>query len=190
MISGNLEYLVSSLPHLSFTQDKGEQERVSSILTAYAGVSETTDSLSHILEEEAAKYLNSEQYGLLRQIHWNTIHRSPFRNDKNIVISTIADFMYDLKESIARLRLLRRQYRGAPPASENPTLWLMPGTPLEEELQIMQLQWETLDALSAGYFADFEAMVIYKLKLILLSRVWSFDQATGWNRFVQITKEY
>jgi hypothetical protein len=61
------------------------------------------------------------------------------------------------------------------------------GTPLDKEIQIMKHQWDQLEELSVGYFADLDALIIYKIKLLILLRWWSFKFEKGFKTFTQIT---
>ncbi len=58
MITGDLEYVMSSLPYLSFQDTDEERSKVFSILKKYAAPSEAEKGIIVILEEEARKFLN------------------------------------------------------------------------------------------------------------------------------------
>lgn len=189
MISGNLEYLVSSLPNLTFKDSEEERKKISSILRKYAGTWGEAKSLIDILDNEAKKFLTSKQYDLLCQIDLKTIHEAKFQKSKYSVVAAFSKFAFSLKEAIRSLRMLRRKGKVEPAALKNLSLHLTPGTPLEEEIQIMKFQWDKLEALSIGHYADFGALVIYKLKLTILLRWWSFDMNQGFEVFTQITKK-
>ena len=61
------------------------------------------------------------------------------------------------------------------------------GNPLDREIRLLKYQWSELETLSVGHFADSEALFTYKLKLLLLVRLWSFDQQRGYDTFIQFT---
>lgn len=187
MIAGNLEYLMSSLPHLSFEDSEEARNRVFGLLGKYAGPQNADQNPAAILEDESGKYLGSEKSEILRNIRLENIHEPGFRKQGNKVLSAFSDYMYRLKKDIRQLRLARRN------ASEGaavgfPSLPLVPGTPLEEEIQLMQWQWTALEELSAGHYADFGALCVYKLKLLLLLRWWGFDTQNGFENFLNSTE--
>ena len=89
----------------------------------------------------------------------------------------------DLRE----LRIARRV--GLEPPAEV-KLPMVSGTPLEKEVQIIRWQWEKLEELSIGHYADFGALCAYKLKLLLLKRLWGFDKEKGFEKFKRITETH
>lgn len=188
MITGNLEYLVSSLPYLSFQDTEEIRSRASSILGKYAGPSGEEQSLIDILDDEAEKFLTPSTYDLLRQINLSTIHNTTFRQSENSVLAAFSEYAFLMKEEIKLLRISRRNDPNQP-LSKKRSLPITPGTPLDEEIQLLKFQWDKLEALSVGHYTDFGALVIYKLKLMLLLRWWSFDMDKGFGIFVQTTKK-
>lgn len=188
MITGNLEYLVSSLPYLSFQDTEEVRSRVFSILGKYAGPSEEEKSLIAVLDDEASKFLTPSACNFLRQINLETIHDTKFQQSKNSTLSAFSKFVFALKEEIRLLRISRKNGLDLPSSKKRYTP-ITPGTPLDEEIQLLKLQWDKLEALSVGYYADFGALVIYKLKLMLLLRWWGFDMDKGFGVFVQTIKK-
>ncbi len=188
MISGNLEYLMSSLPHLTFRNSEEEQNRISSTFRRYAGKTGEEKPLVEILEDEAKKFLRTKDFLLFHQIQLNTIHQPNFQVSKNKIIFDFAQFNLALKDALRQLRISRKQGKGEPVYLKNLHLPWSNGTPLEEEKQIMKFQWDKLEALSIGHFADFGSLVIYKLKLMILLRWWSFDMEKGFDVFTKLTK--
>lgn len=186
MISGTLEYLMSSLPCLSFQNSEEERSRVTNLLKKYAGDSGTPTDLIAILDEEAAKYLGSGQAKHFRKITLQTVHESEFRQSRNSVLAGFARYRYQLKKAVASLRQARRE--GQEKAVKEKEQILTPGTPLEEEVQLLRRQWEALEEISIGHYADFAALLAYKLKLLLLLRWWEFTPDQGLEVFSQITK--
>jgi hypothetical protein len=188
MISGNLEYLMSSLPNLSFQNNEDVRFQVSSILRKYGGASAEELSLVEILDREAEKFLSPTASRLLRRIDLQTIHDPAFQQGPDGVLSAFSKFAFSLKEAVRQLRLARRT-----PSNESAPgkllPGLIPGTPLEEEIQLMKFQWDQLEALSIGHYADFGSLVIYKIKLMILIRWWSFDKDLGFETFNRLTKQ-
>ncbi|RKN79675.1 hypothetical protein [Ulvibacterium marinum] len=188
MITGNLEYVMSSFPHLYFQDSDEERLRVFSILRKYAGPSGEEKSIIAILDEEAGNYLTSRASRTLQQITLEDIHKEIFQRSKNKILSAFSTYVHRLKSDIEQLRVSRKKRVDATMAKKQP-LPLTLGTPLEEEIQILKMQWDKLDGLSIGHYTDFGALIIYKLKLLLLLRWWSFDQKVGFDNFLHITKK-
>lgn len=187
MIQGNLEYLMSSLPYLSFQDTAEERMRVVSLLEKYAGPVTEEKNVMAIFEDEADKFLTPKESRTLRQIRLEDIHGKDYQNSRNKVLVAFSTYAYGLKDDIRRLRLDRKN--GVDPSTtKKPSLPLVPGNPLEEEIQLMKLQWDKLEELAIGHYADFGALCIYKLKLLLLMRWWGFDRKLGFEKFLKITK--
>ncbi|WP_422081603.1 hypothetical protein [Ulvibacterium sp.] len=188
MITGNLEYVMSSFPHLYFQDSDEERLRMFSILRKYAGPSGEEKSIIAILDEEAGKYLTSRESRTLQQITLEDIHMEIFQRSNNKVLSAFSAYVHRLKRNIEQLRISRKKRVETTMAKKQP-LPFTPGTPLEEEIQILKMQWEKLDGLSIGHYTDFGALIIYKLRLLLLLRWWGFDQKKGFDNFLDITKK-
>jgi hypothetical protein len=188
MITGNLEYIMCSLPNLSFHDRDEERQMVFSILKKYKGPSEMDKSIIVILEEEVSKFLSPKEFRLYQQIDLKNIHSEVFRRSKNKVLKAFSTYVFLLKKQIQQLRISRKN-RVNPSTTKKPLLPLIEGTPLEEEIQLMKWQWEKLEELSVGHFADFGALCLYKLKLLILIRLWSFDKDRGFDNFLNIIKK-
>lgn len=186
-MQGNLEYLMSSLPYLSFTDAEEERIRVVSLFRKYAGPVSGQQNVLAIFEGEARKFLSADAFRILKEIRLEDIHGPAFRNGKNKVLASFAAYANGLKEGVRQLRLARKGHSEAS-AHKDPPLPLTPGNPLEEEIQLMKWQWDTLEELSIGHYADFGALCIYKLKLLLLLRWWGFDWEKGFEKFLAITE--
>lgn len=186
MLSGNLEYLISSLPQLQFNNTVEDKQRVHSIFQAYSMTDGEIDMIS-VLEAEASKYLPTQKSILFNQISLDTLDHREFQRQSNPVLAGFSNFLLDLKENIKALRLSRQQDL-ATVSKYSDALQLKPGNPLEEELQLLELQWNQIETLSISHFSDFSALVAYKLKLLLLKRFWSFDETEGFIRYSQFIK--
>lgn len=186
MISGHLEYLMSSLPHLSFRNTEEERLRVATTLHKYAEQPGESVGLADILEQEAAKFLSAKKAALLRAIDLRTIHQTHFQESTCRVLAAFAAFVFRQKKDVERLRKARRA--GSEQSLKDFGQLIQPGNPLEEEVQLMQHQWEQLEQGVIGHYADFGALVIYKLKLLILERWWAFDQEQGMTLFLQTTE--
>ncbi len=188
MIAGDLEYVLASLPHLSFEDGPELRSKVSSILKKYASPSVGNKNLVTILEDEADKFLDAHTSRLFREISLHKIHSIHFQESKNKLLGAFSKYVHDLKQQLIPLRMVRRNKEKLSDA-EKQQLPIDLGSPLEEELQFMKLQWNKLETLTIGHHTDFTALIGYKLKLMLLLRWWSFDTERGFELFVQASKE-
>lgn len=187
MIAGNLEYVMSSLPHLIFKDGDEERFRVLSIFNKYADPVIKESSPVAILEEQAKKFLSPNDFLVFRQIDLKSIHSEYFQKSRNSVLSAFSNHVFWLKNEIRQLRLSRR--KGAEPSSLMKTLLHeSAGNPLSEEIQLLKWQWAKLEDLSIGHYSDFEAICIYKLKLSILLRWWGFNPKKGFDVFLNLTK--
>jgi hypothetical protein len=187
MIGGNLEYTMSSLPYLTFQASQEARTKVVSLIRKYAGAPEGEIDLISIFEAEAAKFLTPKQRRVLEEIDLEHIHEPGFQERGNRVLASFSAYRYQLKSDLRELRILRRSGLKVVTGAKLP---LAPGSPLEEEVQLMRWQWEKLDELSIGRYADFGALCAYKLKLLLLQRLWDFDREKGFEKFERITKTH
>jgi hypothetical protein len=182
MLTGNLEYIISSLPNLSFSDTEALKHEVKSLFQKYASVEEASKDLISVLQVEASKYLSTKAFERFQNVNFNTIHQSEYQNSKTDVVAEFSQFMFLLKSELKTYRLARKSeesstkvnYEWLPDLSENP---------LEAEQQLLKLQWGELEALTIGHYSDFSALILYKLKLQLLLRWWSFDMETGFDVF-------
>lgn len=186
MISGNLEYLMSSLPYLTFQNNVELRSQISALFAKYAGDQGKSEDLVQILEREAGKFLPSHKNSLFHRINLQNIHELAYRQSGDPVLARFATYRYQLKQGVAQLRRARRQGQDKP-AKEKVHI-ITPGNPLEEEVQLLKLQWDELEEISIGHYADFSALIAYKLKLLLLLRWWGFEMETGAKVFSEITK--
>ena len=186
MISTNLVFLINSLPYLTFEDSIEQKKRIQSTFQKYTGRSSSLDlSLITLLEKEAEKYLSPKQFLIFQTIELSHIHQEVFRDSKVKTIATFAQLMYRFKTALHQMQ------KDEIPA-EFPflhQLYLMEGTPLEKEIQFMQLQWTQLEELGTDHHFDFAALIIYKLQLQILCRWWSFDEKIGFARFQAATKQ-
>lgn len=186
MFSGNLEYLISSLPHLQFTNAVEVKNRVQTILKAYT-LNEETSSIISILDQEAAKYLPSEKEQLFYKLKLETIHSFEFQNSPFSVLSGFSNFNLRLKTQLKALRDARKESVETTTKASN-FIGLEEGNPLEQEIQIMNLQWQEIEHLAIGHFSDFEALIAYKIKFLLMQRWWNFNETMGYDTYIDLIK--
>ena len=187
MIGGNLEYTMSSLPYLEFQASEEARRKVISLMRKYKGAPEGEVDIISIFEAEAGKFLTPKQQRVLEEIDLEHIHEPGFQKGQNRVLALFSAYRYQLKLALRELRIARRSGLELKTGTK-PPLPLSPGSPLEEEVQLMRWQWEKLEELSIGHYADFGALCAYKLKLLLLQRLWDFDAEQGFKKFERITE--
>ena len=184
MLAGNLEYVMSSLPDLSFSDSETIQQEVNSLFKKYASVDEASEDLVSILHAEAQKFLSARQFRRFQNIQLKTIHQEKFQKSKPKVVSEFSKFTRKLKQELKAYRISRKsdnslgktRYELIGELSENP---------LDAELQLLKLKWQKLNELSIGHYSDLSALIIYKLKLEVLLRWWSFNVDIGFDIYQQ-----
>lgn len=60
--------------------------------------------------------------------------------------------------------------------------------PLERERALDHLRWRRLDSLEAGHPFDFDRLVVYRLKLLLLDKWTQFDGETGARNLAELVE--
>ena len=184
MLAGNLEYVMSSLPNLSFQNTEELRTRVSTIFNKYNVTPKTSGNLVSILDAEAVKFLSPKQFKIFQHIQLNNIHNEVFQQTKNSVLSAFSKFILHVKRELKAYRIARKSNEDTTKINYE-LLGDLSENPLEAEVQLLQQQWNKLEELSMEHYADFEALVLYKLKLLLLLRWWSFDPENGFEIFTQ-----
>lgn len=186
MMADTLEYLMSSLPNLTFQNTDKVKHRVLSLLQKYAGNTAGELSPVEILDGEAQKFLPALKFSVFQKINLKNIHEAEFRENKSKVLFAFSTFTLGLKKEIKEWRTLQNESEKKAVKHKFENI-IGEGTPLEKEIRIMRYQWEKLEELSAGHFADFEALVTYKIKLMILLRWWSFNMEKGMENFSRMT---
>ena len=182
MIGGSFEYLVSSLPSLPFQNTEEVKSRVIGLLQKYAGTTDHQIGPVEILDSEVQKFLPVSTFLIFQSISLKNIHELQFQQSNNTVLSTFSKFNFELKEQIMRFRISEEgNEKGSTKSSIEKIIG--EGTPLDKEIQIMKYQWDKLEELSVGHYANLEALITYKIKLIILLRWWSFDAEKGFETF-------
>ena len=188
MIAGNLEFLVSSLPGLYFNNAREFRSRIESLFHKYAGETAKKCDMIEIFEKEARKYLSDRSFYQLQKINLRSVHLEEFQKSGNRTIADFAQFMFALKKYIEQYRTTKTNNEKKAPHIFR-QLEFDTGTPLEVEVKILQMQWDQLEDLGVGYHFDLETLILYKLKLQILMRWWSFNSEQGMKIFKQLTRE-
>lgn len=176
MIPGDLEYLISSLPNVSFQNTEEAKRQVFTVFSRYNSRECSIDDIIPALNIEAGKFISGNELALFENISLYNITDDSFRKSTNSTVSEFAEFNYELR---TRIKNLRENRRNAKSGQSDDSGLLSPGNPLEEEVQLMKLQWNKLNELEIEHFADLSALVVYKLKLMILTRWWSFNAEQG-----------
>jgi hypothetical protein len=184
MMTGNLEYVISSLPNLSFQDSEEVRSKVSLLFKKYALFQEASPNMIAVLNDEAEKYLSSNQFNLFETIDLKTIHLKKFQITRNSALSAFSIYSFQLKQELKAFRLAKKSSENLP-KTHYEILGKLSENPLEAEKQLIKLQWDKLESLSIGHYTDFSALIIYKLKLQLLMRWWSFDTNKGFKVFTK-----
>ncbi len=149
----NEVYLMCSLPSLSFGQSPPiTHEEFMSI---------------------SRSQLSAKNYKMLEQVSLQYLENK----DNKRKLKRVTALLDDLQQDLSEIRKARAQNRQPRPAQ-------LPGSvlganPLDREKQIIQWQWEKLDAIESGKTFSFDEVIVYRLKLQLLYRLHSFNAERG-----------
>lgn len=148
----NVVYLMSSLPTLTF----GQVPPIS------------MGEFNH----DAKSQLSAKHFKELKSVDIQKMGDSIKSGLKDITVM-INDVQLDISE-IRKARMQNRQ-----PSLERLPKTTITANPLEREKQIMRWQWEELDSIETGKTFTLTEVIVYKLKLQILSRLNSFNIEGG-----------
>ncbi|HYQ57568.1 MAG TPA: DUF2764 family protein [Draconibacterium sp.] len=123
--------------------------------------------------DDAKKHLSSKHVKRLESVDLQNINASKARGGLKRAEAMFNEVQHDISE----IRTARRQNR-IPNISRLPKA-INNGNPLEREKHIMKHLWEELDTVEAGKTFTLTEVLVYKLKLQILSRLNSFDTERG-----------
>ncbi len=146
----NMVYLMTSLPSLSL----GEAPPI------------TIDEFN----DDAKRELSSRHFKALQSVDIQKL-------EAKIGVKNISSLLETIKEDLSEVRTAKAQSRQAKP--ELLPLNAFRGNPLEREMNIMQWQWEELQDIEAGKTFTLTEVLVYKLKLQLVERLYSFNKVRG-----------
>ncbi len=92
-------------------------------------------------------------------------------------LKNVTSFINDVQQDLSEIRKAKAQKRQ--PKLERLPKTVITGNPLVREEKIMQWQWEELDSIEAGKTFTLTEVLVYKLKLQIISRLHSFDKEKG-----------
>jgi len=146
----NMVYLMTSLPSLSL----GEAPPI------------TIDEFN----DDAKRELSSRHFKALQSVDIQKL-------EAKVGVKNISSLLETIKEDLSEVRTAKAQSRQAKP--ERLPLSALRGNPLEREMQFMQWQWEELQDIEAGKTFTLTEVLVYKLKLQLVERSYSFNKVKG-----------
>jgi uncharacterized protein YqfB (UPF0267 family) len=187
MLGGTFEYLISSLPHLSFQNTVEAKERTLSILHKYNASGASNEQVVEILNDEAAKFLSGRALTLFETMDLKNIHEEAFQESNINALTAYSRFSFKLKEDLRELRMAKKSGEVASPSNKMETI-IGKGSPLQKEINLIKYQWAKVEEVSSGHFANIEALITYKIKLMLLLRWWSFNESIGLQNFKELTR--
>jgi len=187
MLTGNLEYMMSSLPNLSFSNSEALQHEVKSLFQKYALSNDASINLVSMLNSEAEKFLSTRQFQQFQKIQLATIHREEYQQSSYPVVAEFSAFVLQLKQELKAYRIQRKL--GEMTQTNGTSLIVeLPKNPLKAELYLLQLQWKKLEEISLEQYSNLSALIVYKLQLELLLRWWSFNEEVGFTIFQETLK--
>ena len=146
----NMVYLMTSLPSLSL----GEAPPI------------TIDEFN----DDAKRQLSSRHFKAVQSVDIQKL-------EAKVGVKSISSLLETIKGDLSEVRKAKKQSRQAKP--ERLPLSALKGNPLEREMNIMQWQWEELQDIEAGKTFTLTEVLVYKLKLQLVERLYSFDKVKG-----------
>ena len=149
----NLVYLMCSLPSLSY----GEKPPI------------TNDEFL----QEAQSQLSKKSFQKIEQFSFQDISTGSVKGK----LKKFATLIDELQKDMSELRAARKQKKS--PELINFSKSLLELNPLERELAIMRWQWDQLTAMEVGANFTMTELMVYKLKLELVHRIYSFDEEQG-----------
>lgn len=144
-------YLMTSLPSLIFGQ--------------------VPPILIDEFNQDAKRQLSARHFKILNSVDIQKMDATKGGlKDVNSLINDVQQDFFEIRNAKAQ----KRQ-----PKLERLPKTVMTGNPLVREEKIMQWQWEELDTIESGKTFTLTEVLVYKLKLQILSRLHSFDEDKG-----------
>lgn len=147
----NMVYLMTSLPSLTF----GQVPPIS--------IEE--------FKQDASKQLSGRHYRALEAVDIQLLEA------KQGGVKSITSLLDDVQNDLLEVRNTKA-YNRQPKLNRIPKN-VIAGNPLEREQNMMKWQWEELDSIEAGKTFTLTEVLVYKLKLQILIRLHSFNEAKG-----------
>jgi hypothetical protein len=158
-------YIIAQLPRLVFNKPDGHSEK---------------DFLA-----EAGKWLGKRDLGILSSIDLDG--SAPFKKGPR-VWQAFQVFEQTFRDDIAAWRKARHDGQDYKP-SQFPLSLIKEGNPLEIERKLLEFRWNFLDAMEKDHHFDIDVLVLYMLKLKILSRLSLFSREKGQAVFDKLIQE-
>ncbi len=155
-------YFVSQLPTLVFGK-------------------ETEMSITKYLEE-AQKWVSEKDLNMLSRVSKTNLSDGKI---KDRVLKQYNDFESQMRTDIGLWRDAQRRDLDYKP-SGFPVSMLKEGNPLEIEIRLMERQWTFIDEMERDHHFDVGYLILYLLKLQLLSRYNAFNKEAGMEKFQKL----
>ncbi|MBC8180979.1 DUF2764 family protein [candidate division KSB1 bacterium] len=155
-------YFVSQLPTLVFGK-------------------ETDMSITKFLDE-AQKWVSEKDLTSLSRISKANLSDS---KTKDHVLKQYNDFESQMRSDIGLWRDAQRRDLDFKPTGF-PVSMLKDGDPLEIEIRLMEKQWTFIDEMEREHHFDIGFLILYFLKLQLLSRYFAFNKEAGMEKFQKL----
>lgn len=120
--------------------------------------------------DDAKRQLSARHFKALQSVDIQNLNTE-------VGIKSISSFIKSIKEDLSEAREAKEQSRQV--KTERMPNSVLLGNPLEREMNIMQWQWEELQDIEAGKTFTLTEVLVYKLKLQLVERLYSFDENKG-----------
>lgn len=146
----NMVYLMTSLPSLTLGQ-------VPPI---------TIDEFN----DDAKRQLSARHFKALQSVDIQKLYTK-------VGVKSISSLIKDIQEDLSEVREAKAQNRQVSTARMPNSV--LRGNPMEREMNIMQWQWEELQDIEVGKTFTLTEVLVYKLKLQLVERLYSFDENKG-----------
>ncbi|MFV0590879.1 MAG: DUF2764 family protein [Draconibacterium sp.] len=143
-------YLMTSLPSLSL----GETPPI------------TLDEFN----DDAKKQLSARHFKMLESTDIQKLN-------SNVGVKSISSFLQNIQEDLLEVRNAKTQKRKS--RTDHLPDTVLKGNPFEREMNILQWQWNQLLDIEAGKTFTLTEVLVYKLKLQIVSRVHSFNKEKG-----------
>ncbi|HDP97974.1 MAG TPA: DUF2764 family protein [bacterium] len=141
-----------------------------------------TDITSEKFLTEAEKWLDVADYSILSRVDINN-YLPDKRNPR--ILQGYQHFEEQLRTDIARFREARKKETDYKPAAI-PAAILKEGNPLQVEQKLLELRWNVIDEMQRDHHFDLAFLILYYLKLQILTRYFTFNKEEGMKKFQQL----
>ncbi|WP_171597376.1 DUF2764 family protein [Marinifilum caeruleilacunae] len=124
-------------------------------------------------KEDAKKQLSAKHFKMLERVD---VQGNNGQVDKSF-LKNVNTLLKEVYQDLSEIREARKQNRQA--NLIRLSLIAIAGNPLQREKQIMKYLWEELESIESGKTFSMTEVMVYKLKLQILSRMNSFNAKLG-----------